>query len=247
MSNKTLNTVAGLTVNRKLQTLYLNIGTSAVPNWAAIGKRTEDSSMEYDWQGNSTKDILGNTWNTLKEPIVTQQFDPVKLDSGDSAVVKVWEKAVRDQDAQTLAAMDLLVVHTYAEGFAERYSACMVDVTSLGGEGGGDISMPFTVTFGGIRTLGAATVTGGVVTFTADTTALAVEPSAVTVAVNGTRIVKVTGNNGTVTATSAAASTATATATEDGYVAIKGVAAGSTTVTVTADGSNKTVSVTVTT
>ena len=167
---KTIDTTEGLTINRKLLILYLNTGDSTTPVWSAIGKRTEDSSAEYDWQAESVKDILGNTWNTLKEPIISQQFDPVKLDSGDDAAVALWEKAIRDQDAQALAALDMMVAHMYAEGFAERYSACMVDVTSLGGEGGGDISMPFTVTFGGTRTKGTASVgTGGAITFTADT------------------------------------------------------------------------------
>ena len=170
MSTKTINTTEGQTINRKLQILALNTGSATTAVWSVIGKRTEDSSAEYDWQSESVKDILGNTWNTLKEPIITQSFDPVKLDSGDAAAVDIWEKAIRDQDAQALAALDMLVIHLYADGFAERYSACMVDVTSLGGEGGGDISMPFTVTFGGERTLGSASISAGVITFTADTT-----------------------------------------------------------------------------
>lgn len=170
MSTKTINTTEGQTINRKLQILALNTGSSTTAVWSVIGKRTEDSSAEYDWQSESVKDILGNTWNTLKEPIITQSFDPVKLDSGDAAAVDIWEKAIRDQDAQALAALDMLVIHLYADGFAERYSACMVDVTSLGGAGGGDISMPFTVTFGGERTLGSASISAGVITFTADTT-----------------------------------------------------------------------------
>lgn len=174
MSEKTINTTAGLTINRKLQVLYLNVpdttSSGSTDHWYAIGKRTEDSSAEYDWQGESAKDILGNTWNTLKEPIITQSFDPVKLDPGDTAANTIWEKAIRDQDAQALASMDMMIAHLYADNFAERYSACMVDVTSLGGPGGGDISMPFTVTFGGERTLGSVSVgTGGAITFTADT------------------------------------------------------------------------------
>lgn len=169
MASKTINTTAGLTINRKLQVLYLNTGTQASPVWSAIGKRVEDSAADYDWQSETTKDILGNTWGTLKDPIITQTFDPVKLDAGDLAAKDIWEKAIRDHDAQALCAMDMLVAHLYAEGFGERYESCMIDVTSLGGEGGGDISMPFTVTFGGTRTTGGVTVSGaGVVTFTAD-------------------------------------------------------------------------------
>ena len=67
----------------------------------------------------------------------------------------------------------MLVVHLYAGTkdtavFAERYSSCAVEPTSLGGEGGGSIGMPIEVTFGGTRTTGTASVSNGTVTFTAD-------------------------------------------------------------------------------
>ena len=62
--------------------------------------------------------------------------------------------------------MDMLIVHTYA-GFAERYESCMVEVTGLGGEGGGSVGMPINVTYGGKRTIGTATKgTSGAIEFT---------------------------------------------------------------------------------
>ena len=68
-----------------------------------------------------------------------------------------------------LAAMDMLIVHTYA-GFAERYESCMVEVTGLGGEGGGSVGMPINVTYGGTRTKGTATKgTSGAIEFTPET------------------------------------------------------------------------------
>lgn len=171
MSDLTFNTTSGLTIAREKLALYLNTGTSSSPTWSPIGKRVEDSSMDFDWSDESTKDILGNTYTTMKKPIITQSFDPAKLDSGDSAYVKIWNIAVKDQDAQALCNQDLLLVHLYAgtdsSPFAERYPSSMVKPTGLGGEGGGDISMPFDVTFGGSRTVGTASISSsGVVTFT---------------------------------------------------------------------------------
>ena len=166
---------AGRAIERKLLIAYLNVGTTATPIWAVLGKRVEDSSQEYDWQTDSKKDILGHTFNSMKKPIVTQSFEPCQLDSGESALTKIWEIAVRDQDAQALAAQDMLIVHAYANDgetepkyFAERYAECMIEVSSLGGEGGGDLGMPLKVTYGGERTVGGATITDGVPTFTAD-------------------------------------------------------------------------------
>lgn len=166
MAEYTWTTTAGQTVARELLLAYLNTGTSSAPVWSVIGKRVEDSSEKYDWSTESKKDILGDTYGTMKKPVVTQSFEPCELDSGDAAQQKIWNLAVVQQDAMALAAMDMLIVHTYA-GFAERYESCMVEVTSLGGEGGGSVGMPITVTYGGTRTIGTATKgTGGAIEFT---------------------------------------------------------------------------------
>ena len=173
MPDNIFNTTAGQTIDRELLIAYLNTGTSVSPEWSAFGPRVADSSMEYDSQESSEKDILGTTRTTMKKPIVTQTFDPCYLDSGDKALTKIWELAVKKQDAAALANQDVLIVHHYAGTaktavFAERYEGAMVKPSSLGGEGGGFVGMPIDVTYGGTRTTGTASVTAGVVTFTAD-------------------------------------------------------------------------------
>ena len=158
MAEYTFTTAAGQTVARELLLAYLNTGTSSAPVWSVIGKRVEDSSEEYDWSAERKKDILGDTYGTMKKPVITQSFD--------AAQQKIWKLAVVDQDAMALAAMDMLIVHTYA-GFAERYESCMVEATGLGGEGGGSVGMPINVTYGGKRTIGTATKgTSGAIEFT---------------------------------------------------------------------------------
>lgn len=172
MADITFNTTGGQTIARESLILYLNTGTATTPVWSAIGSRVEDSSMEFDWSEESTQDILGEVRSTMKKPVITQSFEPALLDSADSAYVKIWNMAIKDHDIQALAAQDVLLVHFYAgtadSPFAERYDSSMIKPTGLGGEGGGNIEMPFEVTFGGTRTKGTASVTGGVVTFTAD-------------------------------------------------------------------------------
>ena len=58
--------------------------------------------------------ILGTTRTTMKKPIITQTFDPSNLDAGDPAIVKVWNLAVKEQNAAALANQDVLIVHAYA-------------------------------------------------------------------------------------------------------------------------------------
>ena len=167
----TFNTTAGQTIARKLLMAFLNTGTSSAPVWSIVGKRVEDSSQEYDWNKETTQDILGNTFTTMSAPTITQTFDPSDLDAGDPAIVKIWNLAVKEQNAAALANQDVLIVHAYAGTaktavFAERYSSCMVKPSSLGGEGGGFIGMPIDVTLGGTRTVGTAAISGSTITFT---------------------------------------------------------------------------------
>lgn len=171
----TFNTVEGQTIAREQLICYLNTATYASPTWAAIGTRVEDSSMEYDWGEETSQDILGVTRSSMKKPTITQSFDGLKLSQGDDAYEKIWVEGVQNQNPQALTALDLLVVHFYAgtsaKPFAERYPSSMVRPTSLGGEGGGELEMPFEATYGGEREVGtAAKSSTGVVTFTKSTT-----------------------------------------------------------------------------
>ena len=169
MADLTFNTAANAVVSRKLLLLFLNTGTADAPVWSRVGKRVEDSSMEYDWGKETKTDIFGDTWPTMKDPVITQS----ELDSDDDAQVKIWNMAIRGHDISAMNNNDMLVVHAYAGTkdtavFAERYGSCAVTPTGLGGSS--TVGMPIEVTFGGTRTTGTAAVSGKTVTFTADNT-----------------------------------------------------------------------------
>ena len=158
MADLTFNTTSGQTIDRELLIAYLNTGTTSSPVWSAIGKRVEDSSVEMDRSQESKQDILGNTFTTMKKPTMTQTFDPIPLDAGDAAAVKMWNMSVKDHDAQALSNQDMMIGHFYADSgeakFAERYESCAIAVTSIGGEGGGTLNIASKITYGGTRTLG---------------------------------------------------------------------------------------------
>lgn len=170
MADMSFITAENQTIGRNLFILALNTGTKEAPVWSPIGKRVEDSSAEYDWQRETKNDILGNTYNVMKKPIISQSFDPWELANGDVAQLHIWNKGIREQDANALSNMDTLLIHLYAgkadAAFAERYDATAIEPTGLGGAGGGNIAMPITATFGGSRTTGTATVKDGTISFT---------------------------------------------------------------------------------
>ena len=174
MADLSFNTTAEQTIAREMLLLCLNTGTHSSPTWSPIGRRTTDSSMEFDWNTETNTDVLGITRTSARKPVKTQTFDPVPLDSADAAVVNVWNRAVRDNDPQALCNMDVLIVHLYAgtssSPFAERYDSSAILPKSLGGEGGGDLGMPFDVTCGGNRTTGTAAkdASTGAITFSPD-------------------------------------------------------------------------------
>lgn len=174
MADMNFSTKEGATAARNLLLLYLNTGTAEAPVWSVIGKRVEDSSMEYDWGEETKTDILGDTYTNLKTPTITQTFDPCELDAGDKAQVRLWNQSIKDHDTAAMSNNDLLVVHAYtgtasAGAFAERYMSSTVRPTSLGGSS--NIGMPIDVTFGGRRQTGTATSSNGVLSFSADAAA----------------------------------------------------------------------------
>ncbi len=174
MPDMTFNTPSGQTIKREMLVAYLNTSATSTPVWSPLGKRVTDSEQSFDWGKEDSQDILGNNWSNLKKPVITQDFDPYDLDGGDAAAVKIWNMAIKDQNYTALASQDMLIVHLYAGTastamFAERYAACSIEPSSLGGAGGGNLGMPISVTYGGTRTTGTASVSAaGVVTFTAD-------------------------------------------------------------------------------
>ncbi len=175
MPDLTFNTQEGQTVSREMLVSCLNTGTSESPVWSAFGKRVESSDIEMDWDSETVRDILGKTWTTLKKPTKTQSFDPMPLDAGDPAAVKLWNVAIREENAQALASQDVLICHFFAgaenKNFAERYNGCAIVITRYGGDGGGNLSFGTEITYGGDRILGTAVKGASGITFTTETAA----------------------------------------------------------------------------
>lgn len=177
MADMIFNTPEGQTIARETLIACLNTGTSEAPVWSPVGIRVYSSQADYDWQRETQQDIIGNAYSAMKKPIITQAFDPWELSNGDAAQHQIWTDGIKNQDAQAMSGKDMLIIHKYAGTkdtavFAERYSACAIEINSIGGDGGGNLAMPITVTYGGTRTTGTVKVTGTEFAFTPDSTGL---------------------------------------------------------------------------
>lgn len=165
-----INTPAGQTVARELMIAYLDTGTEGAPKWSAIGKRVTSANMSYDWAKSTNRDILGNIHTDMKKPIITESFDPIPIDSGDAAVVKLWQLGIRDQDRMALSSQKVMVAHFYSgaekQNFAEVYDSSAIVVSRAGGDGGDNLTIAAEVTFGGNRTVGTVSKGTDGVTFT---------------------------------------------------------------------------------
>lgn len=171
--NINFNTPDGQTIAREALIACLNTGTKEAPKWSPVGIRVYSSSTEYDWQRETSQDIVGNAYSSMKKPIVTQSFEPWELSNGDAAQLQIWNDGIRNQDAQAMSNKDMLIIHKYAGTantavFAERYESCAIEITGLGGDGGGNLGMPINVTYGGTRTTGTVAVADGAFTFSPD-------------------------------------------------------------------------------
>lgn len=170
----TFNVAEKQTAKTEALLTLLNVGTKDAPDWAPLGIRVTSSSAEMDWQKEDFTDIIGVNYSNIRTPIVTQNFDGWTINGGDRAQQHLWNLGIRLQDTAALQAQDVLRVHFYAGSkdapFAERYDSSTILINSIGGDGGGNLGMPITVTYGGTRTIGTAVSADGKVTFTPDST-----------------------------------------------------------------------------
>lgn len=162
------------TIDREKLMVFLNVSNDTNEKWAVMGIGVKSGSLSYDWQRESNKDIVGNTVNTMKDPIVSMDMQEWPVAGSDAAQRYILDLAVVQQNSSKLAALDILVVHGYLvdqtddkKCFAERYNASSIEMSEIGGEGGGNLINGSTVTCGGTRSVGTATVTGTTVDFNA--------------------------------------------------------------------------------
>ena len=159
---------------------YSHVTGDTAPLWAAstyytrvsreiLGRRTEDSSIEYNVDMENTTDILGINYADINKTQPQQDFDPYLVLGGSKLGAKLND--IRKRNALTeLNQFTLYVITAYVgtEGAweAEKHINCTITYNSLGGDA--NVNMPISAYFSNESTTGTVNKLSDNFVFTPD-------------------------------------------------------------------------------
>ena len=135
-----------------------------------LGRRTEESSVEYNADIETTTDILGINYTDVNRTQPQQDFDPYLILGGSKLAAKLNDirkrNAISELNQFTLY---LITAYVGSEGLyeAEKHTECTITYNSLGGDS--NVDMPISVYFSNNITNGTVDKLGDDFVFTADT------------------------------------------------------------------------------
>lgn len=138
-----------------------------------LGTRTEDSSIAYNADIQTTTDILGNNYTDLEKTQPEQAFDPFLILGGSK--LGAFLNDIRRRNALSeLQAFTMYIITAFIdEGSGtthayqtEKHSDCTITYDSIGGDT--KVNFPITVHFSNKITLGTVNKLSNDFVFTAD-------------------------------------------------------------------------------
>ena len=139
---------------------YSHVTGETAPTWVAdtyymgvdrtiMGKRTPDSSIEYNVDSETSTDILGYNYTDINKTQPQQSFDPHLILGGDKFSEKMND--IRKRNALTeLQQFTMYIITAFVtvdtnKYEAERHTGCTIQYESIGGED--NVNFPLTVYF----------------------------------------------------------------------------------------------------
>ena len=134
-----------------------------------LGRRTEDSSIEYNGDITTSTDILGLNYTDLEKTQPQQDFDPFLI-LGESRLGAFLNDIRRRNAVSELNSFTVYIITAFigTEGAyaAERHTDCTILYTSIGGDT--KVNMPISVYFSNNITSGTVDKLSDDFTFTPD-------------------------------------------------------------------------------
>ncbi|GEM_PF-288302 len=139
-------------------------------NRELLGRRTEDSSIEYNPDIETSTDILGINYTDVNKTQPQQDFDPYLILGGSKLGAKLNDIRKRNAISE-LSQFNLYVITAYVgdstNGYeAERHVNCTILYNSLGGDS--NVNMPISAYFSNDSVTGTVDKTSDDFTFTPD-------------------------------------------------------------------------------
>lgn len=132
-----------------------------------LGRRTEDSSIEYNADTETTTDVLGINYTDVNKTQPQQDFDPYLILGGSELAAKLND--IRRRNAIEELSQFTIYVITAFVGSASAYEAekhvnCTIVYNSIGGDV--NVNMPISIYFSNDITLGTVDKLSDDFTFT---------------------------------------------------------------------------------
>ena len=137
-----------------------------------LGRRTEDSSIEYNPDEQDSTDILGNNYTDVNKTQPTQQFDPYLILGGSRLGAFLNDIRRRNALSELTGVFTIYIITLFvgSEGQyeAEKHDECTITYDSIGGDT--NINFAITVHFSNKITTGTVDKFGADFAFTPDVT-----------------------------------------------------------------------------
>ena len=168
MAVQQFNLDAGQRAERKLLITVAEWTESSAQVREILGTRTEDSSIEYNPDIETTTDILGINYTDLNRTQPQQDFDPYLILGGSKLGAKLND--IRRKNALSeLSQFTVYIITAFvgdaSEGYAaEKHTGCTITYNSIGGDS--NVNFPISVYFSNNITLGTVDKLADDFTFT---------------------------------------------------------------------------------
>jgi uncharacterized membrane protein len=160
----------GQRAQRKLLITVAEWGSGEKPDREILGTRTEDSSIEFNADIQTSTDIRGITYTDVNKTEPQQTFDPYYLMGGSKLGEYLSQAALANDINKYNGVFNVYIITAYLKDGASAYhtvkhSGCSIIPTSIGGDS--YISMPIEVHYSNNITEGTVDKLSDDFTFTA--------------------------------------------------------------------------------
>ena len=156
-------------IKRSLFATFLNTGDGTNETWSRMGKGITSQSISYN-PNVTTEQYIDEDNATSSVDSYAPSLDGTQTCYKGDPVFEYIDGLRQRRAVGTDLETDVLFVYMYSgtEGaYKAEKNKCVIQLGEYGGDGGGNVTMTYTIGLNGGPTIGTATVTSGAVTFTA--------------------------------------------------------------------------------